>query len=102
MSIIYHKNNKVAWNGTLAYHSNGSLAWNGTLAYHSNGKLAWNGKLAYHSNDKLAWNGAVAYYNDGANAGTKGIELQLGEDIKMDVGKDGMEFYVLGNIVASK
>lgn len=97
MASIYHKNSKLAWNGNSAYHDNGKLAWNGSSAYHDNGKLAWNGNSGYHSNGKLAWNGSSAYHDDGKLAGNAGIEVTLGTDIRMYVGKSGFTLTILGN-----
>lgn len=88
MSIIYHKNRKTAWNGIIAYHDNGKTAWNETIAYHSNGETAWNGIIAYHENGK--------------SAGSEGIEIQLGPEIKMHVGKEGFKLFVLGNLIVAK
>jgi len=65
---LFHKNGRVAWNGTTALHDNGTVAWNGTYAKHENGKVAWNGTSAWHDNGIVAWNGTSAKYDNGTVA----------------------------------
>lgn len=86
MASIFHKNQKVAWNGSSAFHDNGKIAWNGSSAFHANGRIAWNGSSAFH--------------DDGKPAGNVGIEVTLGQDIRIQVGKSGFSLTVLGNKIA--
>ena len=88
MATIYHKNGKTAWTGSTAYHDNGKTAWTGSTAYHANGKTAWTGSTAYHDNGKTA--------------GNEGIEITLGQDIRMYAGKRGFSLFVCGNQVVNK
>jgi hypothetical protein len=87
----------MAWNGSIAYYDNGKTLWNGSIAYHDNGKTAWNGSIAYYDNDRTAWNGSTAYYDNGSSAGNEGIEISLGQDIRMYAGKKGFQLYINGN-----
>lgn len=65
---IFHKNGKIAWNGTTARYDNGIVAWNGNYAHYPNGIVAWNGTYAHHINGKTAWDGTYAHYDNGKTA----------------------------------
>lgn len=65
--------------------------------YHKNGKTAWTGSTAYHANGNTAWTGSTAYFENGKSAGSEGIEIVIGQDIRMFAGKKGFSLYVCGN-----
>ena len=92
------------WTGYQAYHNNNKLAWDGSNAYHDNGQLAWGkpkASTAYHANGAIAWDGSNAYDATGKFAGQEGIEIYLGPDIKMHIGKNGFELFVCEKKIAS-
>jgi hypothetical protein len=85
-----------------SYHRNGKIAWNGSTAYHDNGKIAWNGSTGYHANGKIAWNGSMAYHDNGKIAGTseQELEVMLGSEIRMFLGRGGFRLQIVGKMVA--
>jgi len=68
-----------------------------TTIYHNNSQTAWNGSIAYHANGQTAWNGSTAYYDNGSTAGSEGIEISLGQDIRAYVGKKGFSLFICGS-----
>ena len=99
MTAINHQNGELAWNGSNAYHHNGAVAWNGSNAYYQNGSVAWSGSDAYYVNGAVAWNGSNAFYTGGSSAVTDEIEIILGQDLKMQSGKNGFSLFVCGKRV---
>jgi hypothetical protein len=97
MDTIKYQNGSIAWNGSNALHQNGSIAWNGTQAFYQNGMVAWDGTRAFYINGKPAWDGSNAYYSNGNSMGTDGIEIILGEALKMRAGKNGFSLFVYSN-----
>lgn len=110
MENMYHSNGQLAYDSRdgEVIHSNGQRAYDprdGEL-YHDNGQRAWDPRdgEAYHSNGRRALDprDGECYHSNGSSMGYNGIELYLGEGIRVFVSKANYQLYLYGVNVHSK